>query len=110
MRKFLAVMLVLVLVGLSGCVNPEKAIVGTWVHTSTVMGAEFETTYVFNADGTGTITNMFSVKFTYTFADDKLLITTTTLGTSNTESYTFAFEKDQLILTGSKDVIILDKR
>ena len=110
MRRYLAIGLVLVVLLLSGCVNPEKDIVGTWVHTSMTAGATFETTYVFHEDGTGTITNMFSVKFTYTITGDQIEITTTTPVATNTETYTFAFKKDQLTLTGAKDVIVLVKQ
>lgn len=110
MRKILASALVIsMILVLCACATPEKSIVGTWKSQSSVLGIVTETTYTFNEDGTGSLTNVFSVDFTYSFSEDKLLITTSTLGIENTEEYTFKFSGDTLVLTGAKETLHLEK-
>lgn len=110
MRKILAVaLLIVMLLGLCACTALEKSIVGTWKNQSTVLGIVTETIYTFNEDGTGSKTNIVSVSFTYSFSEEKLLITTSTLGIENTEEYTFDFKGNKLVLTGERDTIELEK-
>jgi uncharacterized lipoprotein YehR (DUF1307 family) len=110
MKKIVAVMLVFVMMlGLCSCASPEKSIIGTWKHQSTVLGVVTETTYIFNEDGTGEKSSVIDVAFTYSFSDDKLLIKTSTLGIENTEVYSYEFSGDKLVLTGEKDTIDLQK-
>lgn len=110
MRKWLVGLLVVAMVlGLCACSAPEKEIVGTWKNQTTVLGIVTETVYTFNEDGTGAKTNVISVEFTYSFSDEKLCITTSTLGIENTEEYSYDFSGDELVLTGEKDTIRLEK-
>ena len=110
MKKTLFALLVVVLVcTLASCVVAEKAIVGVWKNQTTVLGVVTEKTYTFNEDGTGTKSNVLDINFTYSFEEEKLLITTTTLGIENTEKYSFDFNGDKLVLTGEKVTIDLEK-
>lgn len=110
MRKILAVaLLIVMLLGLCACTAPEKSIVGTWKNQCTVLGIVTETIYTFNEDGTGSKTNIVNISFTYSFSEEKLLITTSTLGIENTEEYTFDFNGNKLVLTGERDTIELEK-
>ena len=110
MRKFIACLLLVVMVfALCSCAAPEKSIVGTWKNQTTVLGVVTETTYTFNEDGTGTKSNVLDINFTYSFEEEKLLITTSTLGIENTEKYSFDFNGDKLVLTGEKETIELEK-
>ena len=109
MKKVFAFLLaVLMVAGLCAC-SPEKSIVGSWKHQTTVLGVVTETVYTFNEDGTGKISSVVDVSFTYEFSDDKLLITTSTLGIKNTEEYSYEFSGSKLALTGDKDTISLEK-
>lgn len=110
MRKILTGLLVFVIViSLCACVAPEKVIVGTWKSQTTVLGIVTETKYTFNEDGTGTKSNVIDVSFTYSFEDDKLVITTSTLGIENTDKYAFEFKGDSLTLTNDKETVNLEK-
>lgn len=91
------------------CGAPEKAIIGTWKHQKTVLGVVTETTYVFKEDGTGVKSGLLDIAFTYTFSGEKLLITTATLGIENTEEYTYQFHLNELVLTGEKETLTLEK-
>lgn len=108
MRKMLACLLVVVIViGLCSCAAPEKSIVGTWKNQTTVLGIVTETTYTFNEDGTGIISNVLDISFTYSCYSEKLLITTSVLGIENTETYSYDFNGDKLLLIGENDIIEL---
>ena len=110
MKRILAFILVVVMVaGLCACAKPEESIVGKWKHQNTVLGVVTETIYTFNEDGTGTKTNVIDLGFTYSFADDKLFITTSALGIEYTEEYTYSFGINELVLTGENDTITLEK-
>ena len=111
MKKAISVLLaVVVVLTLCSCVAlDEKAIIGTWKNQNTVLGVVTETEYVFNEDGTGSITNLVSVPFTHSFEEGKLIITTSTLGIKNTTEYSYDFEKDSLTLTDDSDTIKLEK-
>ncbi len=110
MKKAVAFMLVIVLaLGMISCAKPSELIVGTWKHQSTVLGVVTETTYTFNEDGTGSKTNILEIKFTYAITEEKLIITTSALGIENSEEYSYEFHGDQLVLTGEKDTLTLQK-
>lgn len=110
MKKAVAVLLVLVMVvGLCSCLSPKASIVGEWKSQSKVLGVVTETTYTFNEDGTGTESGIIDIGFTYSFSDDKLLMTTSILGIESTEEYTYEFSKNKLVLTSDKDTINLEK-
>lgn len=110
MRKYIAGLLLVVMIfALCSCTAPEKSIVGTWKNQTTVLGVVTETTYTFNGDGTGTKSNVFDIDFTYSFEEEKLLITTSTLGIENTEKYSYDFSGDKLVLTGDSGTIDLEK-
>lgn len=95
--------------GLCACTAPETSIVGTWKNQSTILGVVTETVYTFNEDGTGTKSNVLDIGFTYSFSEEKLLITTSTLGIENTEEYDYKFNGSKLVLTGDKDTINLER-
>ena len=110
MRKILAILLlVMMTLVLFSCAKPEEEILGTWKHQNTVLGVVTETTYTFNADGTGTKSNVLDVDFTYSFLGDKLQITTSALGVGFVEQYTFDFKGDKLLLTDEKETLELQK-
>lgn len=110
MKRAIAALLVMVLVlTLCSCASPEKAIVGTWKSQNTVLGVVTETKYVFNEDGTGTMTNIIDIGFTYAFVDEKLVITTETLGIQSSTEYTYQFDGSKLTLRNDNDTINLEK-
>ena len=110
MKKIIALSLLLVIAfGLFSCALGEKAIVGTWTHQNNILGVVTETTYTFNADGTGKKSNVLDIGFTYSFEGGKLLITTTVLGIDSTEEYSVSFGANKLTLTNEKDTIELEK-
>lgn len=98
-----------VVMGLYACSMAQISIVGTWTHTSSILGIETESTYTFNDDGTGKISGVLDVDFTYAFSKDELFITTNTLGIELTEKYTFEFKEDKLILTSGNTTMELVK-
>ncbi|MBE6916698.1 MAG: hypothetical protein E7470_02160 [Ruminococcaceae bacterium] len=109
MRKAIAAVLVLVLVlSLSAC-TPQKKVLGTWKHQSNVFGIVTETLYTFNEDGTGTMSTLVDIAFTYTIDDNVLRITTTVLEMSHTDTYTYQFDGDKLTLTGDNETLELTK-
>lgn len=111
MKKIVAFMLVTVIaLSLFACAAPEKAIVGSWKTQSKVLDSvTIETTYTFNEDGTGSLSNVIDIAFTYSIEGDKLSITTTTLGIENTEEYFFDLQGSKLTLTDAKNTIELEK-
>lgn len=110
MKKTISiVMLVVVAFMAAACITPEKSIIGTWKSQKTVLGIVTETVYVFNEDGTGTKSSVLDVDFTYTFTEEKLIITTETLGIKTNEEYSFEFKNNKLILTNDNEVISLDR-
>lgn len=108
-RTLCITMAVLLLFAFGACASAEKSIVGTWKSQKTVLGVVTETTYIFNEDGTGSKSTVFTTDFTYSFSDDKLLITTSTLGIKSTDEYEFSFDGDKLILKDGEDIIELNK-
>ncbi|HHU53648.1 MAG TPA: hypothetical protein GXZ43_06210 [Clostridiaceae bacterium] len=110
MRKILIfLVLVLMILSFCACSKPEKSIVGTWKNKKTVFSVVTETTYTFNEDGTGTKSGILDIDFTYSFSEEKLLITTSILGVKTTEEYSYDFDGDKLVLTGEKGSIDLEK-
>ena len=110
MKKIFTVVLTLVIIlNLCACASPSKAIIGTWKSQTTVLGVVTETSYTFNEDGTGEKTTVLDVPFTYTISKDKLIITTTVLGISTSEEYSFDFSGNKLVLSGDQDTIVLVK-
>ncbi|MBR2043038.1 MAG: hypothetical protein IJ946_01725 [Clostridia bacterium] len=109
MKKFLAIFLsVLIVFGVCAC-SAEKSIIGTWKYQTTVLGVVTETSYTFNEDGTGKVSTVLDVAFTYKFENDKLCLTITTFGIENTEEYDYEFKGNSLILTDSDGSITLEK-
>ena len=109
MRKIVSVFLILVLVlSLCACSN-EQRIVGTWKHQATILGVVTESTYEFKEDGTGVLTGVLPIEFTYEFVDSELHITTNTLGLENTTKYTFEFSGDKLTLKSGDTTMELIK-
>ena len=114
MKKAISVVLVVlcVITVFSACAKPEKKIIGTWNGEQSVLGVVAKYSFTFNEDGTGNMTSALDigVAMTYTIEGDKLNITTSVLGISNTKTYTFAFEGDQLLLTEGDTTITLTKQ
>ncbi len=110
MKRFFATSLVIVMAFLLvACSAPEKSIVGTWKSQSTVLGVVTETEYVFNEDGTGTKSSVLDIDFTYTIGEEKLTITTVTLGIESKDEYSFEFKDNKLALTNDSETISLSK-
>lgn len=110
MKKILASLLIAVmLLSLCACVPAKLFIVGQWKSQTKVLGVVTETVYTFNKDGTGTKSNVLDIPFTYSFSEDKLLITTTALGIEITEAYSYDFSVGKLVLTGETETINLEK-
>ena len=110
MKRILSILLlVAITISLFACSLPEISIMGTWKHTSTVLGVVTESTYTFNEDGTGKISGVLDIEFTYAFSKEELFITTSTLGIENTEKYAFEFKEDKLVLTSGKKTLELVK-
>lgn len=113
-KKFVAVLLMVtvVLMLFASCATPEKQILGTWESVDSVLGVETTTTYVFNDDGTGSITSVLDLKFdiTYSITDEKLTITANTLGMESNSEYTYDFEGNTLTLIGNGETIVLTKK
>lgn len=114
MKKIVSLVLVVlcVLTAFSACAKPETKILGTWTGEQNVLGVVAKYSFTFNEDGTGNMTAALDigVAMTYTIEGDKLNITTSVLGISNTRTYTYAFEGDQLLLTEGDTTITLTKQ
>ncbi len=108
-RTVIALLTIVMILMVVACSAPEKSIVGTWKSQNTFLGVVTETKYVFNEDGTGTKSTVLDVDFTYTIAEDKLTITTVTLGIESKDEYSFQFKDNKLILTNDSETIDLDK-
>lgn len=110
MRKILALFLVLTMaLGFVSCATPEQSIVGEWKCQESILGVVTETKYTFNEDGTGTKSAVVDVDFTYSFTEDKLIITTSVLGVESKDEYFFKFSGKKLELTGKDKTINLEK-
>lgn len=109
MKKFLSLFIVAVLIfGLSGCFGSlnEKLIVGTWIAKKNVLGLVSETEYVFNEDGTGSMSTVLGIKVatTYTIDEDTLSIVTDAASLRKTYVYKYDFVDDSLVLTDSEGI------
>lgn len=91
------------------CAVPEKSIVGEWTSKVTVLGVVTETTYTFNDDGTGSISNVLDIAFTYAFEDEKLVMTMSILGMESSIEYDYSFKGDTLVLTSEGESVTLEK-
>ena len=113
MKKTVSLILVVlsVVLLLTGCMKPEKKIIGTWNGEATLLGVVAEYSFTFNEDGTGKMsTGMdIGVSMTYTISDTQLDITTSVLGINSTKTYTYAFDKNTLTLNDGSDSIVLTK-
>lgn len=110
MRKIVSFTLVIVMVFmLSACLAPKVTIVGTWKSEETVLGVVTQTKYTFKEDGTGEISGVLTVPFTYAFVEDKLCITTKVIGIESTDTYTYQFAGKKLTLVGEKETLVLEK-
>ncbi|MBQ8830763.1 MAG: hypothetical protein IJ017_04120 [Oscillospiraceae bacterium] len=87
-------------------------LVGTWTRQYTVLGVVSEDKFVFNEDGTGTMTTVLGidVDMTYTAEDGKLVITVNTLGLETEVEYTYDFEKGNLLLTADGETLVFEKQ
>ncbi len=113
-RVFCVVIAVLLCaVCLFGCAKPEKLILGKWSGEASILGVVTQYSYEFREDGTGVMSTALNLglEMHYALEGDRLDITTSVLGVDSTRSYTYAFEKEQLILTPSEggDPIVLSK-
>lgn len=104
MKKVISLILVAVIAvcALSGCAAiAEAAIVGTWKSQTNILGVAAETEYVFNEDGTGSISAIIDVgvAIKYTIEEDTLTIVTDTPILQKTFKYTYEFDGSDLILT-----------
>lgn len=114
MKKVISIVTLLAIVlSFAACGGvTKKSISGTWEGSTEVLFVEAKYRYIFNEDGTGTVTAPgigVGLAMTYTLEKDVLSITTTMVGISNTEVYTVALEKDTLTLTKGDSVITLTR-
>ena len=103
----LALIAVMAIGILASCGSSNRNIVGTWEST-----ADF-VSYTFENDGTGKYSafGVVSIDMTYKIAGDELWITSSILGVSNDEVFTFKINGDKLRLTSSDGtVLILTKK
>lgn len=116
MKKVISLILVAVIAvcALSGCAAiAEAVIVGTWTSQTSILGVAAETEYVFNEDGTGSISAIIDVgvAIKYTIEEDTLTIVTDTPILQKTFKYTYELDGDNLILTDdSGNTITLTKK
>ena len=110
MKKIALVLaLSLVLALLCSCGSPS--IVGTWSATTELLGTEYETTYVFNSDGTGSESVLgITASFTYTVEGDTVTLVASILGTETTETFTYSVEGDTLTLTSDGETLTLNRK
>ena len=99
MKKLSALMLVLVLSLSFVACGGSKSITGTW----TVDGTDADISKLeLKDDGTGSI----SLNITYTTEKDKLTITMSYLGQTESDEYTYTLKKGKLTLTDSSQTQI----
>ena len=114
MKKVISCVLIVfcVLSVFASCAKPEKKIIGTWTGETNILGVVAEYSFTFNEDGSGKMTTALDVglAMNYTINDGKISITTSVLGISNTNEYTYEFDGDQLILNDGENRIVLTKQ
>lgn len=104
MKKVISLVMVAVIAIFSFCgcdTIAEAVIVGTWTSQASILGVVAETEYVFNEDGTGSISAVLDVgvAITYTIEEDTLTIVTDTPILQKTFKYTYELDGSDLILT-----------
>ena len=112
MKKVLITLLLLVSVTLMfSCVTEEETIVGTWKCQNNVLGVVTENVYVFNEDGTGTMSTVLDINLamTYTVDETSLFITTSVIDIEHTTKYTYTLEDNQLTLKNDDETIVLKR-
>ena len=115
MRKLLCFLIApILLISLGGCFGTynEKLVVGTWIAKKNTIGLISETEYIFNEDGTGSMSTILDIKvaITYKIDEENLTIVTDTPTLKKTYVYTYDFVDDTLILTDQEgNKIILYK-
>ena len=105
MKKLSALMLVLVLSLSFVACGGSKSITGTW----TVDGTDADISKLeLKDDGTGSISlgDSISLNITYTTEKDKLTITMSYLGQTESDEYTYTLKKGKLTLTDSSQTQI----
>ncbi len=114
MKKLISVILICIcILSFTACqALSEKMIVGTWKTQTDILGIVTESEYIFNEDGTGTMSTVLGIGIAmkYTVGDDSITIVTDTPALQKTFVYTYEFDADTLILTDDKgDSITLTK-
>lgn len=98
MKRFTAAVLVLVCaMSLMACGSKKGSIVGTWV----IEGTDSDISALeLKEDGTGSISigGTISLNITYATDNNKLTMTMTYLGQTDTEEYTYSIKDSKLIL------------
>ena len=105
MKKLSALMLVLVLSLSFVACGGSKSITGTW----TVDGTDADISKLeLKDDGTGSVSlgDSISLNITYTTEKDKLTITMSYLGQTESDEYTYTLKKGKLTLTDSSQTQI----
>ena len=112
MKKAISIVLVVLMLVcvLTSCGTGK--LVGTWTRQYTVLGVVTEDKFVFNEDGTGTMTTVLGIDLdiTYTAEDGKLVVTFNTLGIETNVEYTYKFEKGNLLLTSEGETLEFEKQ
>jgi len=85
---------------------------GTWIHHDTILGVVTEEKFVFNEDGTGSMTTILGIEtdMTYTVEDGKLVITVSALGIETEHEYTYEFSKGKLLITANGETREFEKQ
>ncbi|MBR2867828.1 MAG: hypothetical protein IKB88_02020 [Clostridia bacterium] len=109
MKKVLSVVIAVcvLIVSFAGCTAiSEKLIVGEWTANTSILGVSTKTTYLFNEDGTGSISTVMGIEIAvdYTIDEETLIIITDTPALQKTFKYTYEFEDDTLVLTDTDGV------
>lgn len=111
MKRFVAVLLVTVMIMSFSACSAKQKIIGTWENEASALGITVETTYTFREDGTGTMTTLLvpGLDFTYEVSGDVLTITTSVLGVGGSAEYELLFENDTMTMTSSGESLTLTK-
>lgn len=109
MKKVLGIFIAvcILVVSFAGCAAiSEKLIVGEWTANTSILGISTETTYVFNEDGTGSLSTVMGIEIAidYTIDEENLIIITDTPALQKTFKYVYEFEEDNLVLTDADGV------
>ena len=117
----LLVALLMLVTALAAC-SPKMMIKGTWVKQDSVLGIVTETTYVFNEDGTGSMSTVLGIDIpmTYTIDSSKLTVKIDTidvaedvleqLGIDYSIEYSYSIVGNKLTLSdGKKDMVFTKK-